>query len=356
MKVVFLIAIYDSFGEREHALSFAAQLAAAGIESRFVVTAPSLAHLSARGVAARQFTTAADAQRIVDELEPDWLIACEQFNLPPDLQDVVASARCRLATMDGTGMGPAINANPFSVADAPLPTPIPARMIRLRPCPVNAPAPPVDGVFSWSLFPGITRSDGSAARRRWNVGADTRLAMLALAPWAIAAAAQFGRSAHYATLLGALADALGAARVPVELMVISPDERPPIERDRVKLRFVRYMPPDAYEELLLGCDLVVSDNLIQTTASKAFAARIPTIVVVDSRAESPPWNIFPLRLRFDVDAPYTRAIVPVELADAVTLRARVAAALDGHAPDDGGYRAALATLPSPAAILTAASR
>jgi hypothetical protein len=353
VKVVFLLAIYDSFGEREHALSFASQLAAAGIEPSFVVTAPSLPHLRARGVTAREFATADEAMAIVGELAPDWLVACEWFNLPPELRDAVANARCRLATMDGTGMGPEINANPFLVASPPPPIDVPDSMIRLRPCPVNAPLPPDGRIFSWPLFPSLARSDGTAARRRWGIAGDTRVAMLAIAPWALAAAVRLGRGAHYRELLDSLVDALAAAQLPVELVAISPDAAPPLARDRVKVRFEKYLAPDVYEELLLGCDLVVSDNVIQTSLSKAFAARIPALVVVDSRGDAP-WNMFPLALRFAAGAPYYRAVAPVELGDAAALRARVAAALAGDVGDDRGYRAALATLPSPAAILRSA--
>jgi hypothetical protein len=165
---------------------------------------------------------------------------------------------------------------------------------------------------------------------------------------------RLGRTAHYRELLRVLLDALVAAGVPVELVVISPDEAATIERGRVKLRFVRYLPPDIYEELLLGCDLVLSDNVIQTSLSKAFAAAIPTLVVVDSRPAAPPWNIFPLRLRFPVDAHYYRAIAPVELGSPGPLRVRVAAALAGGLHDDDGYRERLATLPTPIALLARA--
>jgi hypothetical protein len=354
LKVAFLIAIYDSFGEREHALSFAAQLRPAGIETEFVVTPPAAEHLRARGVRPRCYTAPEEAMRALDDVQPDWLIACEQFNLPAPLQHAVMGSRFRLATMDGTGMGPTINANPFARADMPPPAALDPRMIRLRPCPVNAPLLPRDGVYSWSLFPGLRRHDGTAARRRWGIAGETRVAMLALAPWAIAAAARLGRGAHYPALLRALVAALATTQQPVELVVISHQAQPTQVHQRVTVRFLPYLAPDVYEELLLDSDLVLSDNVIQTSLSKAFAAGIPTLVVVDSRPEAPPWNMFPLGLRFPEDSPYYRALAPVELADADALRARVAAALAGTMADDFGYRQALATLPTPIDILSSA--
>ncbi len=223
-------------------------------------------------------------------------------------------------------------------------------MIRLRPCPVNALQPPDDQTFCWPLFPGIARTDGSAARRRWQIDAATRLAMMAWAPWAVSAAAHSGRSSHYDALLIRIVDALVAADVPVELLVVCPEERPPIEAHRARVRITRYLAPDIYDELLIGSDVVLTDNIIQTSASKAFAAAIPTLVLIDSRPPAP-WNIFPLGLRFDVDAPYAHAVAPVELTDSVTLRARVAAALSGLPHDDADYRRALTRLPTPAEIL-----
>ena len=156
-------------------------------------------------------------------------------------------------------------------------------MARLLACPVNDPAPDGDLVHRFALFAPLAR-ERDAAHRALDVPASSRIAFVAFAPWAIRAAHGLGRSGHYPAVLGRLTDALVAAGEEVTLVVVSPSASPATRRGPVHARFVPYLERRAYETLLLGADLVVTDNAIQFSAAKAFVAGIPTLVLVNSDA------------------------------------------------------------------------
>src|SRR5262249_55331079 len=96
---------------------------------------------------------------------------------------------------------------------------------------------------------------------------------------------------------------------------------------------------------------------IQTSASKALVAGVPTVALVNSRPGPPgsplaaPYNMFPLAARFPTDSAYYRALDPVEIGDFPALCARLAAALSGATPRASDYLAAIERLPMPGAIV-----
>ncbi len=346
----FLIWLVDSFGEREHALRFAAGLGPE-LEPVFLTPPVMAAHVAPARV--RSITSVEDVLRALRELDPRLIMCSEFYNFPPSLRAALATSPWRLATFDGTSMGAEINREALgSGAEAPV---APDGMLVVKPCPINDPAPAAGGVFRWSPFRGLARGDGEALRRALAILPRSRIAFLAIAPWAVRAATERGLLGHYETLIGRLIAGFAAAGEETTLVVVSPIARPETVHRGVRLRSMSYLPRAEYEALLLGADLVISDNAIQTSIGKALVAGIPTLVLVNSRAaERPVYNIFPLELRLPADSAYLEAIQPVEIGEPSAIAARIAEAWQGTATRATAYLAALAELPSAADIVRAA--
>ncbi len=346
-RVAFLLDIVDSYGEREQALQFALRIGAH--EPIFVAAAAVVPALRARGAVCHAYETHAEALDRLAHLAPDIVVCSEWFNLPEALRAGVAAFR--VATFDGTGMGVAINTNPFLAEIPPRTLDVPPSLIRFLPCPVNDADPDSQNVFHWALFDSLVRGHRAAVRAEWEVPAHARVVLVGIAGWAARAAAARGRMAHYRDMFSRLVAALRAVGEPTHVIVSAPWPAETASAGDVELRFVPHMASDRYERLLLGCDLVFGDNAIQYSIAKAYMAGVPTLTVMDSTA-TPPWNIFPLGVRASTTSAYWRAIAPVELSDARSLAARVAAAWRDEAGDPA-FRAAVGGLPSPARIVEA---
>jgi hypothetical protein len=352
-RIAFLTWVVDSYGEREQALRFAAQIAGE-LEPVFVVPAVVAPYLARYATAT--FHDVDTAMRALDDLGPALVIANEYYNLPVALQRMLGASAHRLATFDGTSMGLAINTNPFA-APVPLRTmALPPTMFRLRACPINDPAPDTPDAYHWRLFDAPVRTRGAIARAALGIDATSRLALLAIAPWAVSAAMSLGQLDHYEVLTRQLAAALSRVGARTTLVVVAPVARPPVSRGAAEVRFVEYLPREIYEDLLLGADLVISDNAIQTSIAKAMMASIPTLVAINSRPDfGPTYQMFPLKVALPPESAYLRVIRPTELGDVDALADRIAQAWRGdHEPARAAYLASLAHLASPLEILDAA--
>ena len=348
-RVAFLIDIVDSFGERELALRFARRLPA-GVAPLFVTERNVAPHFAGQGETA-SYDSVDEAWQALRAADPALVICCEFFNLPPPLRERVVGGPWKLVTTDGMAMGVEINTNPFGVPGAARGLELPAGMARLRNCPVNDPLPDDSLLFHWALWPGLARGDGAALRASWGIPPRDRVLMMAVSPWAARAAAGLGHVHHYRRLVERVVVELAALGVDATFMIVA---TPPAVRrvGRVTVRTLGYLPPDVYERLLLGSDLVVSDNIIQLSVGKAFVAGVPTMVLTNSRPEvGPRYNIFPVRLHFP-ETEYVRSLAPVELGDGDAIRARLAVALGGEPARGAAYRAALDRLRSPAEIVS----
>jgi len=354
--VVFIHSIDDSFGEREHALRFGEGLAAAGIRPVYVANPRMKEFFERLGVEVRCYRDAAEAMVIIDALAPRLAVCCEYFNLLPELQAAVAEMRWPLATMDGTTMGVPINVNPLRSAVPMRDFTVPARMLHLRPCPVNDPNPDGGGVYHFSLFPDVRRRDGRSARATWGVPPGARLVMMAIAPWARGAAAHLGRMRHYEHLTRVISESLDGAGERYELVVVAGANAVAYSR-LGRMRCVPLLQPDVFEDLLLGCDLVITDNVIQTSASKALAAGVPALALINSIPGKPgtplaePYDIFPISVTFPKGSAYYRALAPVEIGDPVAVAARISAIWHGAPRRGAEYFEALTRLSTPAQIL-----
>lgn len=327
-----------SFGEREHALSFATQIRSAGYRPRFVVGPLIANHIRAAGFEPEVFWSPDVGIEIVERIDPALVVACELFNVSSESAQGLIGLSAPLATMDGTSLALEINADPFGKPELSRPLVLPDRYASFRPAPVNDAGVDTDDVFYWSLFPDAARrKKDPALYAELGLDASRRTVMFAAAPWAQGAASilDFDDQAYYRTLLERLWGGLCASGQAVDFLSISMFPLPalPESQGGVRLHRSGLMAYEAYDHVLSSCDLIVSDNMIQTSVSKAVAMGTPHLIVQNtSGAGMPhPCNMFPLKLLFPADREYAQVVDVVELADADGIADAVCGLLErGH--------------------------
>lgn len=351
-RVALVIDIEDSYGERELAARFCERLAAGTAE---LVVARSLERVFRDRFAVRGYDSPAEAIEILRQTAPEVVVGVEYFNLPESMQRALVDGPWTLATTDGTTIGVAINENPWSRPRRQREIVVPERLITLACCPIGDPAADSQHTRHWALWPGLTRRSRSDARAVVGSRAE-HLVLMTISAWASRVAPPEVQRMHYDLMFDRLVSALRHVSAPVELVVVTSVKRPIARQDNVTVRFVDLLPPDAYETLLLGCDLFVTDSLIQMSAAKAFTVGIPTLALLNhDPAYGPTYDIFPLAVRVPPSL-YRDALSPVQLADERAITERVTASLVGRdpvAPRAEAYRAALHALRTPAEIIAA---
>jgi hypothetical protein len=351
-----------SFGEREHALSFARQIAAAGYRPRFVVGPLIADHIQRAGFEPEVFWSPGDGVEIVRKIDPGLIVGCELFNISPRAAEGLIALGRPMATIDGTSLSVPINTDPFGLPQYARALVLPDHYYAFRPCPVNDLQPDSPDVFHWSLFPNAGRASKDI-RRYELLGLDpSRLTvMLPIAPWAMGSAMIFGLEGYYPTLIASIVDGLDGAGAPADLVVISPvrPDSPIDARGDVRVHYPGLMPYDVYDHLLCSCDVIVTDNMISTSVSKAVVMGIPHLIIQNMQPSELPYrcNMFPLKVLFPPERDYAQIVDVAEYGDADGIRAALDALVRrGYDDEDArrrrrGYVDGLRQLSSPSRIL-----
>jgi hypothetical protein len=345
MDVAFLVHIGFSFGEAEHALSFAQQAEAAGYRAHFVASDRIAHHLRAAGRAPAVYATQDELLAAIERIDPALVVGSELFNLPEDAVRALAATGRRLATMDATTLGREINTDPLK-AGAPRAFALPDGCIRLLACPVHDVAPDGDGAFHWPLLEPEPATDAARDPARWRaLGLDParKTLLLAIAPWQTNGARHAGVARYPDALVVRIADALVAIGDRVQLLVVAKGAAGALERGALRVVGSDLLPFDAYRHVLATCDAVLSDNVIQTSVSKAVVRGTPHLVIQNLAplASASPvgrggllsselpfrCNMFPLKHVFPAERAYAQIVDTAEYADAAGLRDRLAAVL-----------------------------
>jgi hypothetical protein len=368
MRVVFFMEIWFSYGEREHALSFARQIEQAGHEAHFVVEPRVVDHIRAAGLAATPFASTEEGLAIVRELDPGLVVGCELFNLSAEAVKGLEALGRPMATMDGTTLGIEVNTDPFRTPQLTRSLTLPERFYSFRPCPVNEVVDATDTIFPFHLCPDATRATRDAALYA-SLGLDPgrRTVLLPLALWAMQAMKLAGLTRYHDRLVECVGAGLEAAGLPVQLLIIAPNSAGAAARGSLEIRVTDLLPYEVYDHLLRSCDLILSDNIIQTSVSKAVALGIPHLIIQNMGGAGPasalpaelPYrcNIFPVRQIFPPEREYARIVEVAEYGDPAEIRDKLVAILHrGHADDVRAerrrdYVARLARLPSAGEIL-----
>jgi hypothetical protein len=190
--------------------------------------------------------------------------------------------------------------------------------------------------------------------------------MLAVAPWAISGARIAGFERHHDELLGRIVAGIDACGEPIQFAVVARTPPAVTSHGRVRVHRTGLLPFESYDHLLCSCDAVVSDNIVQTSVSKAVVIGTPHLIIQNTAgsfsasATGPgahPWNIFPMAHLFPAEREYAQIVDVAEYADPDDVRDRLVAILrHGHADPERrerrrAYVERLARLAEPGEIL-----
>lgn len=349
MKILFILCIDQSFGEREHALNLARQCVAGGAKVRFVIPHSLGSYFQSFKMPVSTIGTSEEMVRQIEVEDYDVAVCCEYFNLPKDVSTAVLSSGKIVVTVDGTTMGVEINTRPVpGLINRHLE--VPESLMRLRPCPIafgiNSP-----NVRYWDLFYGGNRPATNPTRLTSITGLSggDMFGFLAIAPWAWETARKLGYDSHYTMLLKNLLNALPAK---YSLILVCPNELsvPPNYAHRiVKLPYLQY---DDYQLVLLNSSIVFSDNVIQTSMSKAFMMDIPCLFLGQSTVTPDSivpysFNIFPLSLKLPEENRYLQSIDFANYLNPDDISKKIKLLLKGESRDrTGEYIRMVKSLPS----------
>jgi len=330
-----------SYGEREHALSFARQIQQAGYRPRFVVGPRIAPHIALAGFEPDVFWSIDMGIQFVQDIDPTLIIGCELFNLSRESAEGLIAMGKPMATMDGTSLAFEINTNPFQDSIHTRSLTLPDQYSAFRPCPVNDIGTDADGVFHFSLFPDVRRiPKDERVYAAMNLDPSRKTVMFAAAPWAMVCAVKFGLEDYYQRLITRVVDGLDACGAPVDLLFISgyrPASMTVERKGNVIVHYTTLLPYDRYDHLLASCDAIVSDNIIQTSVSKAIAMGTPHLIVQNLRPSDMPYeyNMFPVKLLFPAARDYAQIVDVAEFGDADGMRDRLVAIMTRGYFDSG---------------------
>jgi uncharacterized protein DUF6365 len=355
--LVFYIEIWFSFGEREHALSLASQVRAAGYRPRFVVDYRIAEHIRSAGFEPVAFYSPALGVQAVRRIDPALIIGCELFNLSElSVRGLIGLGK-PIATIDGTSMGIEINTDPFRHPKLTRELRLPRRYWSFRPVPVNDVGSGADRTFHFNLFPKAERAEkDEALYRELGLDPSRKTVLLPIALWAVTGSLLFDMASYHVLLVDRLTGALQAVDAPVDLLVVGLQETASSDHVRVRRHTRARLSYRLYDHILCSCDAVLSDNIIQTSVAKAFAMGAPHLVIQNLvPSEVPfPCNIFPLKLLFPQEREYAQAVEVAEFGNPQDIERKLIGVLsrgwyDPHRKSLREiYRARLGALPSPA--------
>jgi hypothetical protein len=328
--ILFIVLIRESYGEREHALSFASLLDKSEFTPVFFID-PFLAPFFAdKGYKYYTSSRLETLSQVIDLEKPVLIISCEYFSQPLKIREYLLDLDIPLATMDGSSVG-----NVYDMAAAK----INEKLIRLRPCPVNDICPDSAKVKHWQIFPFVRKNqDQQEIRSMFNLTSGSKTVFMSIAPWTSMAVKLAKLEHFYQYTFETLFSILENYSKPVSFFIVCQLEQKAytLRRKNLNVHFLNYLKYSLYEKLLLGADLVISDNIIQTSLSKAFMAGINTLVLINSEDSSalqiPRYNIFPLPLFFPEDRQYYQAVTKAEISDKEAVAEKVTLLLDTVQP------------------------
>jgi uncharacterized protein DUF6365 len=352
-----------SFGEREHALSFARLIQRAGYRPQFVVGPLIEDHIRRAGFEPAVFRMPDEGIRIVKQIDPAMVIGCELFNLSPESARGLIDVSRSIGTIDGTSVSVPVNTDPFHTPEFQRSLVLPDDYYAFRPCPVNDIGANTDRIFHWSLFAGVERVAKDEQRyRSLNLDPSRTTVMLPVAPWAMGASFIFSLDHYYERLVAHIVDGLADVGGPVDLVFISLFRPPSLTVERqgsVDVHYPGLLPYDTYDHLLCSCDAIVTDNIISTSVSKAVVMGTPHLIIQNMQSSEMPYryNMFPLKVLFPAEREYAQIVELAEFGNPPQIRERLARIVrNGHADEEArprreAYIARLRRLADPADIL-----
>jgi hypothetical protein len=316
MRVIFVALSKFSVGELHNALCVAQQLQRRGAEVLFLTPPEQQAYAEAAGMQVRVLPLKLhqQIQEVIEDFRPDAVVLADYYLLDIESEILDLEALLRLpvpcATFD-------------SFRWAPEPRTVENRLIRpqderlfkgkfdrlarvralpegvqiLRACPVNVPTKPEGRVISLKMYEQpftITEARRREVRQRLGVREDgEKLVMFAKASWALKAMyyrmlQSGGRAARLTYsyedfLQELLIHYIAEVDAPVTVVGVMPQGKGEVYRQEQR-RFVSmpFLPMNEFTELVLSCDLFVTDNMPSSATTRAVFGRVPVIVLTNT--------------------------------------------------------------------------
>jgi len=316
-KILFIITIKDSFGERTHALSFVKQLLKQiNFSPIFFVGDNNLkSFFEKQKIKSFYFDKYEELTNSIINENPNLIICCEYYHLTEKFRDFLSSLKIPIATIDGTSMGDEINSTIKTNI-------LPSNIIKLRPCPINDPLTNTENIKYWNLFPELQKNilDKEFIKRYYKIPDDSKIIFMAISMWEISTSKFLGLNIDnfYNNLFSILFLVFQNIKHQITFFIISPFKQDIIKNKNLTVHFLNVLEYELYQKLLLSSDLVLSTNIIQTSMSQAFIEKIKTLALINTKNKKLfeyEFNIFPLKIKFPEDREYYQLINKAEIFD-----------------------------------------
>lgn len=325
MKVLFILIIKDSFGEREHAINFALQLLNNQIQSYFLISSEIKDSIKIFGFETFELTKNSDKNKelltyILDSLKPKLIICCEYYCMFPYIIEILNKSKIPIASMDATGLGEELNSDPLKIGKKiGYFTKIPPEIPKISPCPINDPTLKSEkNLFYWRLYPKKFNSNNIKQKIKNSLGIKGKIVFMAISKWSYYAACFIGLKDYYPFLINMLKNYFSNLEEKIHIFFIAPFNIESFKSEDIFIYSLNLLPSETYENLLLSSDLVISDNIIQTSLGKALYCDIPTLVLININHKPLTiyqYNIFPLKPIFPLNSKYCETLEICEIFD-----------------------------------------
>jgi len=326
-KVLFIITIKDSFGERTHALSLIKQLKQLSKQNNFnsvvfVGNVDLKTFFQKQGIKTFFYDKYENFTASIINEKPNLIVCCEYYHFVEEFRQFLLAQKIPIATIDGTSIGDEINSNPFKINSLYNKNNIlPSSIIKLRPCPINDPLSNTENIKYWNLFPKTTKNilNTEFIKEYYKICENEKIIFMAISGWELSSTKFWGIDPNnfYNTLFNTLFSMFQTQKYKITFFIISPFKQQIIKNKNLTVHFLNILEYDFYQKLLLSSDLVLSTNIIQTSMSQALMAKINTLALINTKENLfvHKFNIFPLKVLFPKTREYYQLINKAEIFD-----------------------------------------
>lgn len=319
MKVFLVVIPSISYGERQHAIGVINQLKNTSFEP--VLLFEPLLEDTFKSIDVKKyvFYNSYDFQILYKKENPDMFIFFEYTNCPEKIKEFVANTDKPILTTLGSGVGgiesykqhyPNLDKNGYF------------NLTVIKPCPVASPDKDTDNVKHWNLFKNLDKSkyDKNLIIKKFNIDENSKIIFLSVATWICDRMKNLNMLSFYDYLLALIFNALKDQKFKSHLFIISPFGEKIIERENIKVTMMNFIDYETYDNLLMNSDLVISENVMQASMSKAFVAGIKCLALINTKLidrpfKMEPYDVLSVGKMYDDSNKYYKALDKVEISD-----------------------------------------
>lgn len=320
MKIFFVVIPSISYGERQHAIGMINQLRNSNFE--LVLLVEPLLEDTFKNINIKTYTfyNSFDFELFYKKENPDMFIFFEYTNCPVRIREKVSKYNKPILTTLGSGVGgiQSYKDHFIELFDDKKNF----NLSIIKPCPVASPDIDTEFVKHWSLFKDldITKYDRKKTNSDFNIREDSKIVFLSVATWICDNLKRSNQLYIYEFLFSLVLKALLEIKQNTDFFVISPFGEKYVEREHVRVRMMNFLDYETYDNLLMTSDLVISENVMQASMSKAFVGGINCLALINSKMMQQPFNLAPYDVlsagqMYDNSNNYYKALEKAEISD-----------------------------------------